>query len=493
MAYVATRAPGRTRFGLSLPLLVCLLIYSLLLLSPGSMLGDSDTYWHIATGNWIIAHRAVPHNDVFSFSMPGAPWTSPEWLAEVFMAWLYDHFGWAGLAAITALCAAVASAMLLRALLCNLTPVHALIATVLAATLTLPHMLVRPHIFILPIFVPWVAALAVARSKDRVPSLWLVPLMTLWANLHSSYVLGLGLAALLAGEAVLAAPDWRTRFRTVRRWGLFGALAIGAALITPFGIDGLLLPFKLVNMSALSLIIEWQSPNFQHFQPLELWIMFVLLAALSLGWRLPPMRVGIVLLLLHMALQHARYTELLGLVAPLLLAPALAPQLESRVGRRASLSLDRRMDELAQPASPLGIVLAGAILLVVSAVTLHGGIARESDALTPAAALAAVKAYHIEGPVFNEYSFGGYLIFSGIKPFIDGRYFYGDAFIKRDYEATFVLNDGLPQLLAEYGISWTLLSPRSPSVVLLDHLPGWRRFYADDIAVVHVPEDQAVR
>jgi hypothetical protein len=27
-------------------------------------------------------------------------------------------------------------------------------------------------------------------------------------------------------------------------------------------------------------------------------------------------------------------------------------------------------------------------------------------------------------------------------------------------------------------------------VVLLDHLPGWRRFYTDDIAVVHVHEDQ---
>jgi hypothetical protein len=194
-----------------------------------------------------------------------------------------------------------------------------------------------------------------------------------------------------------------------------------------------------------------------------------------------------------MALQHVRYSELLGLVSPLLLAQALAPQLEARLGRRASLSLDRRMDELARPANALGIVLAGAMLLAVSAVTLRGGLARESDAVTPLAALAAVQAHHIEGPVFNDYSFGGYLIFSGIKPFIDGRYFYGDAFIKHDYEATFVLNDGLPQLLAEYGIAWTLLSPRSPSIVLLDHLPGWRRLYADDIAVVHVPENQAVR
>ena len=32
-----------------------------------------------------------------------------------------------------------------------------------------------------------------------------------------------------------------------------------------------------------------------------------------------------------------------------------------------------------------------------------------------------------------------------------------------------------------------------PAVVLLDHLSGWRRLYADDIAVVHVREEQVRR
>ena len=31
------------------------------------------------------------------------------------------------------------------------------------------------------------------------------------------------------------------------------------------------------------------------------------------------------------------------------------------------------------------------------------------------------------------------------------------------------------------------------TVVLLDYLPGWRRFYTDDVAVVHVREDQLGR
>ena len=70
---------------------------------------------------------------------------------------------------------------------------------------------------------------------------------------------------------------------------------------------------------------------------------------------------------------------------------------------------------------------------------------------------------------------------------------YGDAFIRRFVEATQVSSDQLPHLLSEYGITWTLFSAGRPAVVLLDHLPGWRRFYADDIAVVHVRDDEIVR
>src|SRR5260370_1363050 len=82
----------------------------------------------IAMGRWIIAHSEVPRVDVFSFSMQGAPFTPPEWLAEIGIAWLYDRFGWGALVAATALSVAAALTMLLRALLRNLMPAHALIA-----------------------------------------------------------------------------------------------------------------------------------------------------------------------------------------------------------------------------------------------------------------------------------------------------------------------------------------------------------------------------
>jgi hypothetical protein len=486
MADIAILAPARNHFRISLPLLVGLLCYTGILVLGGRVLGDPDTYWHIAVGRWIIQHRAVMHQDVFSFSMPGAPFLPPEWLAEVLIAWIYDHFGWTGLVASTAFCAAGTLALLLRALLRSLAPVHALIAALLAAAVATPHVLARPHIFTLPILVAWTAALVRARSEDRAPPLPLAALMILWANLHSSYILGIGLAGLLGAEAVLLAPDWPARFRAARGWGLFGSVGIAAALMTPFGIDGVNLLFQMLHMNfALSVVSEWMSPNFQHFQPLEVWILVLLFAGLSLGWRLPPTRLGIVLLLLHMALQHARYAGPLGLVAPLLLAPALSPQLEERSKGRATPMLDALVATLARPADGRGILLAGVVLLAVTAAVLRGGVAHSAGPVAPAAAIAAAESHDIHGPVFNNYNFGGYLIFRGVKPFIDGRYFYGDAFLRRYYGAVAAQGDDLPALLSQYGITWTLLQPGEPAVTLLDHLPGWERVYADADAVVH--------
>ncbi len=364
----ATLAVRRNRYGLSLPLIFGLGLYALIAGHGGAVLHDPDTDLHIAVGRWIIAHGAVPHHGIFSGTMAQAPWVAHEWLGEVLLAGLFDTFGWAGLVAVTALCAAAAVAMLLRQLLCSFVPVHAMIATALAITLVIPHVLARPHVFTLPILVAWVAQLVRARSENRAPAAWLAALMALWANLHGGYLFGLGLAGLLAAEAVLLAPDWRTRRRAAGGWAFFGVLAVGAALLTPYGVAGLLLPFRLTGMSfAMGQLVEWRSPDFQSFEPLELWLAVALFAGFALGWRLPPTRLLMLLLLLHMALQHRRHGELVGLAAPLLLAPALAPQLRALPAGRSSGPVDRSLAELAKPASLRGVALAGAVLAAVSA------------------------------------------------------------------------------------------------------------------------------
>ena len=67
-------------------------------LSVSKIFDDGDTYWHLATGDWILNHRAIPTTDPFSYTFAGAPWQAHEWLSEVLMALVFRAGGWSGLA-----------------------------------------------------------------------------------------------------------------------------------------------------------------------------------------------------------------------------------------------------------------------------------------------------------------------------------------------------------------------------------------------------------
>jgi len=473
--------PDRAR--LSLSLAVALLAFASAIGRGSALLRDPDVFSHIAVGRWILDHGEVPRTDVFSHSMPGARWVAHEWLSEIGIALVHDRLGWVGLAAVTAACLALAMALLVHALLKYLPPAVALLATLGAWSLCFLHLQARPHAAILPLLVFWTATLVAARAAGRAPPLWLALLMVPWANMHGSHVFGLGLAGMFAAEAVFESSTRREAWVAARDWGIFCALSFAAEFATPLGVDGFTFPFEVASQSyALSWINEWQSPNMQGGHPLELWLMLALLGIMSLGLRFPITRIAMFLLLLHMALSHQRHAELLGICAPLILAPPIAGQLRSLLDSRPVAALEAWLRRLGLPAAWRTAALAGSAAVALAmmvfrlpAITVPGNYA-------PAAAVEAVRARGNPGPVFNSYNMGGYLMFVGIAPFFDGRLdMYGDPFLRR-----FNALADLPRLLADYRIEWTLFEPRDRHVAALDSLPDWQRLFADDTAVVHV-------
>src|SRR5438034_964089 len=39
-----------------------------------------DTWWQMATGRWILEHRALPTHDEFSYTVPAHPWIEMRWV-----------------------------------------------------------------------------------------------------------------------------------------------------------------------------------------------------------------------------------------------------------------------------------------------------------------------------------------------------------------------------------------------------------------------------
>lgn len=481
---------GWARFCPSLSVLVALAALARVAGIPREMLSDPDTYLHIAAGRWILAHGALPFSDPFSHSLPGALWLPSEWLGEVALALAYDAGGWGAVVALTALGFALAIGLLTHFLLRRLDPLPALIAAVAAAGLLLAHLVARPHILALPCLVLWSGGLLRARDEGRDPPLALLPVMVLWANLHGSFMFGLALAIGLGGEAVLF-PDGSRRTAALR-WGRFVALALAASLATPNGIGGWLQPFRLLAMPTLtSTFDEWLSPNFQHPQMLEWWLLGVIGAGFAVGIKLPLTRVVLLLGLIHMALLHARHGDLLAVTGSLAIAAPFGNACRRLSGAAAS-GLTRGLASLARPRplSRQGPALAVAVLLLLPIVLRP--IDRPNGPITPKSALAAARALGITGNVFNAEKFGGYLIFRGVPTLIDGRIeMYGDDFLAREEKAELGDRTALTGLLDQYHVTWTLFPPGAGAVATLDRLSGWHRIYADKVAVIHVRDGTA--
>lgn len=457
---------------IALPALAAFAAFAFMLIVPFA-LNDGDTGWHLATGRWIAAHVRVPTTDPFSFTAQGRPWVAHEWLADLAMYAAWRAAGWSGLIILVGVALAALFAIVARELTRWLSPRATLAALLLLATGLLPSMLARPHLLALPVLALWTVTLLRAREADRAPPLAAAALMLLWANMHGSFVFGLALAAVFAFEALLTVTDRR---RTILHWGAFGLASGIAALLTPAGVHGLLFPFYVNGLALLPYLNEWQPADFTSFSGFELILLVTLFALLVRPTRIPPIRLLLLLYMLHLSLQHTRQEIILVTVGALLLAEPLG----------------RAWNRTPQPAGswrearPILAILA-VLTLALATYRLFDPVVRRDSPGVPATALAHLPPALRAQPVFNEYSFGGSLILAGIRPYIDGRSdMYGDAFtidyfrIAKGDAARFRSAD------ARWRFGWTILPPKNSINRLLDADPAWRRAYADDTAVIHV-------
>ena len=451
-------------------------VYALALIGGRTLLSDSDAYWQIAVGRWILDHHALPHVDIYSFTRAGEPWTSSSWLAQVLFAASYNLAGWTGPMILAAGCIASTFALLVYILGRRIPAAYAVAVAMAALMLSMGHFLARPHVLVLPIMLAWANGLMSASERSRSPSPWLLPLIALWANLHGGFVFGLVLVGAFALDALWNAERVQQR-SLVLRWAAFGIGALVACCATPYGWGSILAARKILDLGELlHLIYEWMPANFSKFGAFEMAILMLIAGALYGGVKLTPPRIALVLGLLHMALSHVRNLEIFALLLPIVVLAPVASQFALRPAWPARTGAPT-------PVIAAFLILLGGWTWLLAANTAFAPLESQS----PAAAVDALKAYNPKR-VLNDLPFGGYLIWRQMPVFIDGRAeLYGEAFELAYYRAMQLkdVNQFL-DILKTWDIDAVLLTPHTPAVGLLDHIGGWRRAYADENAVLHV-------
>ncbi|MBZ5685506.1 MAG: hypothetical protein LAP86_10770 [Acidobacteriia bacterium] len=289
----------------------------------GWLLADSDTGWHIRTGEWILKNGRVPATDFFSFTKAGQPWFAWEWLSDVLMAVVHRHSGLAGIVLASLVLLGATSALVYRSTLEESGHrVIAIVLTGLAMAASTVHWLARPHL-VTPLFASVFCCVLNRTEKNRRSVLlWILPLLTMpWVNLHGGFFVGIILLVTYAiGAAAEELLHGRRGNALVRaRPYLWTAVSCAlASLVNPYGYRLHLHIARYLGASFyLQRISEFQSIDFHSFTAAYFETLLVLAIAAAV-WHGGKGRCVQVLLLLswsHLALFSARNIPIFAVVA----------------------------------------------------------------------------------------------------------------------------------------------------------------------------------
>lgn len=472
--------PRPTRAAALLPSLeaVVLGVFFMLALRPPP---DADTFLHLATGRLVLA-GTIPAADPFSHTIAGQSWIAHEWLAAAVLEALHRLGGlalvvWAGAFACLAALIAVRRLLDLEEVTSPLARVAALlIAGICIRNVVLP----RPHVITLVFLAAELVLLARVRRGASLASLCaLPPLFVAWGNAHGGFILGglpLGVAGLDAlADARAGDPRARRRFLALFACGL---ASIAALCLNPHGPALLAFPFGFdARAPHLALVDEWKPPDYRGENRLHA-LVLIALVAVPLLWpaRARAGEVAGIALTVHLALSAVRNQFLLALFA----APALARCLERGVREGPLAPLDARLAATARRAGtalPLALLAAAALALAVRADW-------QPRATMPVDAASYLTDRGLTPRLFNDYAFGGYLLWRGQRVFIDGRIeIYHQHGVLPDYLAIAELRPGWDRLMERYRIDAAVLPPASPLAAALASR-GWRRAFTSPPAVV---------
>ena len=478
----ATNSPwGLLRKLFSFPVMCMSLLAGVIFAFSARGIAEPDIWWHLRNARNLWQSHSFSPVDTYTFTTAGTPWLSHEWLSELPFFLGFQAMGERGILLVYfAVVVLIFVGVYYRSWRAGADCKDAAVATLGGICFAGVSLAPRTLLF------GWLCMegllLVIDRFDRTGKGLWLLPpLFALWINLHGSWVFGMAVLAIVIGSGILQG-EWG--LVVARRWTpgqlrsllLAGAASFGALFVNPFGYKLLLYPFDFLfrQQANMRSIEEWASVNFGSMNgKLALALVFLLFALplfSSRRWRLQD--VLLTGFALWAALSHVRFLFFAGLV----ITPILAPRL------KLFPPYQRELDKPWLNAAIIAGVVTSITFFFPSAAQLQLKI----DGMFPTKALNFMQQRKIEGRIFNQYAWGGYMEWNApqFKTFVDGR---ADIFVYNgvfdDFLRATAVDDSF-EILNKYKIEYVLLPADAQMAYVLKHSSGWRSIYADPVSVL---------
>lgn len=463
-------------------------------IGPRMLNMDGDLGRHLTVGAFILDSGKIPITDIFSHTMTGARFTPHEWISEVLFTVAYRLMGLSGVVLLTAFVLALTWYKLAEIVIRHSERFYMSLTMILIGIAASSiHWISRPHIFTYLFLLIWIT---VYHSSLHVwkKALFLFGIMILWVNTHGAFITGLVYIFVdLAGMIIarLFRQDYKVNGFHLRERGIvLGISAIGI-FVNPVGyrILGTIINF-LTSQYLTSHTVEYQAPSLVNIAFIPYYLLIILSIVLLIIRRkfvTPEDLVQITIWNLF-ALLSARNIPLAVVVTlPILsqLYGDILPQ-EGRIDPGAKPRLDLlRTITLAAP--PL-LLMGGAILALGLFPQLKARNAF-SDNKFPVYAVNHLMQNPVSGNMFNEFTWGGYLLYRmwpEEKVFIDGQTdFYGEN-LTREYANVIDAKPGYEDILKKYDVNLIIVPPNSGIAKAIAGKNDWLVDYTDTTSVIYI-------
>ena len=459
-------------------------------------ISDSDFWWHIAAGQWIVEHGALPLTDPFGMysaadTVRNDTVLRGQWLGQVALYEAFNLGGSTGIIIMRALLLTGCLGLLFwRAQRLGAAAWASWAVLIPSGLLALGFTNDRPQLFsYLLAALLFLAIENYERSRAR-GWLWMLPLIAVvWANIHGAFLLAVALLPLYVLALWVQARLKQKNFRAQH-----GALALAtfaflpATLLNPNGFITYAYLFNLEGSALQNATSEYISSfalyQLGNFVP-QLWValLYILSIVACIGlWRRDWPRLVLVIFLGVIGARSYRYLAFMIFIT----GPYLA------VGLTHVLNIKLRF-LIPHYSIAMLLMLAAAVITlgVKNGVALHGGVNRN---MFPAAALDALGDKNISGKIFNHMQWGGYLqwrLGSSAHLYVDGRML--DSTRLEPYRHILWATPGGIELLRRELFDVVMLPPSNrftgERYALADYLhtqSEWGMVYQDRDAVVFV-------
>jgi len=451
---------------------------------------DPDCFWHLRVAEQLQREGIGPIVDRLSFASIKTPWTPYSWLAELGMKRLWDLGGYQLAVVVSALLGS--AFVMLVALGCAQVAgaqrrFNIVIATALAACLSLPYLSFRPATaaMVLLALCVWLM-LRDRRLEERSRGVWLViPITALLVNVHLvAMIVPLLLGCLLVG-AMIENADGAHR---VRRYGLLLIASGAACLLTPMlpGVAGAVWDYQFSDVMVASGTIEEMQPIYRTARGAMIVLVSAVLMALAIwngrrvrGGEWLSFAVGAVLLL-----RLGRFAPVFAILA--------APVLASALPALPDIVLSRRVVQWGAASGMALILMYTVILLPGRHERLDVWLNRNGEGSfgypCGAAEFVQQNVHPATGRIINEFTWGGYLCWrfsDRYQVFVDGR---TQLYSAEFWRSTYLCDDATraPTLAAVRADAAVLPVGDSVFRAALVEL-GWTSAYRDQRAEVMLP------